>query len=225
MRVLIINPNSSEDVTARIAAAAARVAGSAEVFDAVSAPSDTPLIVTQADAEHAASAVAEIVGERAADYDGVIIASFGDTGIDRARQITSRPVIGIARSAFVAALACADSFSIVSFSAAMAPGFETTLNRYGLMNQMRDIVSADTADIEVPGAMREETEARILAACQRVAAEGSPAIVLGGGPLAGLAHRLRGHLSVPIFDGVEASIAMLRLRLASGSGHGVSSRS
>ncbi|MEM9782682.1 MAG: aspartate/glutamate racemase family protein, partial [Pseudomonadota bacterium] len=153
MRLLIVNPNSSDDVTARIAAAADRVSQPRDVFDAVSAPSDTPLVVTRADAKRAASAVAQSVEEHAAAYDGIIIASFGDTGIEDARRVTSRPVIGIARSAFLAALACADSFSIVSFSQAMTPGFRETLKRYALSDRVREIVGPDIDDIETPGAI------------------------------------------------------------------------
>ncbi|MEM9783681.1 MAG: aspartate/glutamate racemase family protein, partial [Pseudomonadota bacterium] len=73
----------------------------------------------------------------------------------------------------------------------------------------------DIDDIETPGAIQDFAADGILAACQRLASDGAEAIVLGGSPLAGLAHRLRSEVSTPIFDGVEASISMMRLRLAS----------
>jgi Asp/Glu/hydantoin racemase len=54
--------------------------------------------------------------------------------------------------------------------------------------------------------------------CRACAAKGAQSIVLGGGPLAGLAARIAPHCPVPVIDGTQAAIARLRAQLAAETG-------
>ena len=101
MRLLIVNPNTSAGVTARIDAAAQAVAGPGDRFVTVSALSVPPLIVTEADTQAAIAGVLGAVAQHQDTVDGIVLASFGDTGAAEVRAAYPHlPVLGIAEAAF-----------------------------------------------------------------------------------------------------------------------------
>lgn len=215
MRLLIVNPNTSDEVTARIAAAAGAAAKPGDRFTTVSAVSGPRLIVTDEDTRAATVGVLDAVAQHIGMFDGIVIASFGDTGIAEVRACARVPVVGIARSAYAAASALGDRFALVSFAAEMAPSLRRTVEDYGLGGHLAGLYTVEGANWSSPGAIQDELHAPLRQLCIAAAAEPDVAsIVLGGGPLAGLAARLQPHVPVPIIDGTTAAIALLRLALA-----------
>ncbi len=214
MRLLIINPNSSASVTARIdeAAQAARQPG--EEITTIRATGAPELIVTPEDAQQAEGAVTRTLAAWAAPVDGVILASFGDTGLVAVRAQTSLPVGGIAQSAYAMASVLGARMSIVSFSPAMADALRKTAQGYGHGERLVAMHMVEGASWDDPGAIQVTLEPELRALCQKSAREDDVgSIVLGGGPLAGLAARLQPHVSVPVIDGTTAAIATLRVAL------------
>jgi Asp/Glu/hydantoin racemase len=80
MRLLVVNSNTTDAVTARIEAEARAAAAPGTVVEAVTAPFGLPLIVTRADWQVAGTATLAALGARAGHYDAAIIACFGDLG-------------------------------------------------------------------------------------------------------------------------------------------------
>lgn len=214
MRLLIVNPNTSDSVTRRIADAAALAAFPGDAFDAVSAPFGVPLIVDDADARIATEAVIAAAQARAGEVDGIVIASFGDTGIDRVRQCVRNPVIGIAHAAFLTALAVGDRFSIVSFSPAVVPSLKRIVDRYGLLDRLASVRVVEDGAWDDPGAIQDQMHDRLVAACHRAADDGGASLILGGGPLAGFAGRIASAVPLPVIDGTAAAIHIMRAVLA-----------
>jgi allantoin racemase len=56
--------------------------------------------------------------------------------------------------------------------------------------------------------------------CLSCAAEGADSIVMGGGPLAGIAARIAPQCDVPVIDGTQAAIARLRRHAGIGAASG-----
>ena len=103
MKLLIVNPNTSSAMTDGIAQAAREVAAAGTQIVAVN-PSFGPLSIEgQYDEAFAAAGVAEQVrlacSGAEGQPDGVVIACFGDPGLDAAREATDAPVLGIAEAA------------------------------------------------------------------------------------------------------------------------------
>ena len=212
MRLLIINPNTSEGVTARIATAAARAALPQDEFVTITAPFGPALIVTPEDHELAIQAVLAAVAAHQDSVDGIVIASFGDTGIEEVRAQVRVPVIGIARAAYAAAESLGKRFSIVSFSPLLEPSLIASLDHYGLADRLAALLTLKNPVYSDPGALQDELEQALLELCQHAAAHREVgSIVLGGGPLAGLAQRLQASVSCPVIDGTSAAIALMRV--------------
>jgi Asp/Glu/hydantoin racemase len=211
---LIINPNSSASVTARIDAAAQAASLRGEHLTTIRATGAPDLIVTPQDAQAAALAVTQAFAAWREPLDGVILASFGDTGLDAVRARAGVPVVGIAQSAYAVASVLGPRMSIVSFAPAMAEALRKTALSYGHGDRLVAMHMVEGASWDNPGDIQHHLAPHLLALCQKSAREDRVnSIVLGGGPLAGLAMRLQPKVDVPLIDGTAAAIAALRVAL------------
>lgn len=213
MRLLIVNPNTSEGVTRRIDEAARAVTRPGDHFTTLPAASGPDLIVSPEDGEAATRGVMETIRRHGGRPDGIVLASFGDTGAEAVRATwPDIPVIGIAEAAFAAARRIGGAVSIVTFAPEVAPplhekalqhGLDPALLRVAALQEPLRCDPAEVADILF------EPLADLCVTCAR---EGADSIVLGGGPLAGLAGRIAPLCPVPVIDGTQEAIAQLRER-------------
>lgn len=208
MRILVVNSNTTDSVTARVGAAARAVAAPGTVIEAISAPFGLPLIVSRADWLMAGPATLAALAERRGTYDAAVIACFGDPGLDAAKEMLEVPVLGISEAAFHAACMLGRRFGIVSFTAALRPMFEDCLAHHGLGARcagfrMGPAFSGD------PGRVAEE-RLELIADLVRASVEqdGADVVILAGGPLAGIAPRLQPLVSVPLVDGTQAAVKL-----------------
>lgn len=214
MRWLVVNPNSSAGVTARIDAAARAAAMPGETVRTVSAAGAPALIVTPEDAAMAEDGVVAAVQAGAGAADGVVIASFGDTAIARVRAAVSLPVEGIAESAFRAALDHGPRFAIASFDPSVAPALRAIVAHYGLGAHLADVAVLEGGRWSDPGQIGDALAEAMARLCRDLARrEDIDSIVMGGGPLAGLARRLQPGVRLPLIDGTAAALGRLRSRV------------
>src|SRR3981081_1112392 len=112
-RVLVINPNCSEDCSAGIDAAIAtfRFSGGPELEVATLAEGP-PAIYSWRDWHAVVEPMCRLIADQPAD--AYVIACASDPGIEAARSITDRPVFGVFRSAVAAAVARAERFGVIA---------------------------------------------------------------------------------------------------------------
>ncbi len=216
MRILVVNPNTTASMTDKIAAAARRVAATGTSIIAVNPAHGPASIEGFYDEAMCVAGMLEVI-RKAADYDAVIIACFDDTGLDAARCLTDRPVIGIGEAAYHMASMIANKFSVVTTLARSVPALEHNLHRYGLIARCARVRSSEVAvlELERPGS---DARIRISAEIGRAVAEDrAEAIVLGCAGMADLADSLAKEHGLPVLDGVTCAVglaeAMIRLRL------------
>ena len=207
-RILVVNSNTTDSVTARIAAAAAAACPPGVATHTVSAPFGLPLIVTRADWLVAGPATLAALAAHRGAYDAAVIACFGDPGLDAAKELLDVPVLGISEAAFHAAAMLGRRFGVVSFTAALQPMFEDCLDHHGLRGRctgfrMGPAFSGD------PGRVAEERRDLLLDLVDQAARlDGADTVILAGGPLAGIADSLQPHTATPLVDGVAAAVRM-----------------
>ena len=205
MRILLVNPNTSAAMTAGIAAAARAIAAPGTEILAVQPRFGPRSIEGHFEETIAAAGVAEQV-RLAAPHDAVVIACFGDPGLEAAREITSAPVLGIAEAAFHAASMLATGFSVVTTLTRTCVIAERLVHRYGFERSCRGIHGTDipVLDLEHCGpATVARIEAAARAALER---DRSGAIVLGCAGMAALCSTLQQRLGVPVIDGVAVAV-------------------
>jgi Asp/Glu/hydantoin racemase len=208
MRILVVNSNTTASVTERIGAAARAAAGPGTEIEAVSAPFGLPLIVTRADWLVAGPATLAALAARRGAYDAAVIACFGDPGLDAAKELLDVPVLGISEAAFHAAAMLGRRFGVVSFTAALRPMFEDCLAHHGLAARCAGFRMGPPFAGD-PGRVAEERLDLLAALCAESAEQdGAEAVILAGGPLAGIAPLLQPRVAVPLVDGTQAAVRL-----------------
>lgn len=210
MKIQVINPNTSERMTASIARAAAAVARPGTDIIAC-CPADGPeSIEGHFDEAIAAVGVLEEVRKGvAAGYDAHIIACFGDPGLLAARELARGPVIGIAEAAFhVASLICT-RFAVVTTLARTRIIAEHLLRNYGMADHCTSVRCVDIAVLELEALGPEGLVERVAEHAMHARDyEGAGAIVLGCGGMADLPARVSERVGLPVVDGVAAAVKL-----------------
>lgn len=207
-RILVVNSNTTESVTARIATVAAGAAPAGVTVETVTAPFGLPLIVTRADWLVAGPATLAALEAARGRFDAAVIACFGDPGVEAAKELFDVPVLGISEAAFHAAALLGRRFGIVSFTAALRPMFEDCLERSGLAPRCAGF-RMGPAFAGDPGRVAEERR-DLLRTLVRASVEedGAEVVILAGGPLAGVAAALQPESPVPLVDGTVAGVRL-----------------
>jgi allantoin racemase len=216
MRILVVNPNTTASMTEKIAAAARRVASVGTEIVAVNPAIGPASIEGFYDEAMSLAGMLDVI-RKSSGYDAVVIACFDDTGLDAARCLTDKPVIGIGEAAYHIASMISNKFSVVTTLARSVPALEHNLQRYGLIARCARVRSSEVAvlELEHPGS---DACNRISEEIGRAVAEDrAEAIVLGCAGMADLADTLAKEHGLPVLDGVTCAIglaeAMVKLRI------------
>ena len=219
MRILLVNPNGTESMTAKIAASARLVAGSGVEIVARTNRSGPPSIEGHYDEAMSVPGLLRIVREEEErGIDGVVVACFDDPGIGACRELASGPVLGIAEAAMKAATMLATSFSVVTTLPRSVPVIEELARRYGMDHQCRKVRSAHipVLALEEEGSRaRELVRAEIFRAIEEDKCE---AVVLGCAGMADLTGWLSRETGVPVIDGVSVAVKFVEGLAAAGLG-------
>ncbi len=210
MNLLLVNPNTSAAMTAEIAAAARAVAAPGTQILARQPSFGPASIEGHFDDAFGAAGVAEQVRLAAAEpslaIDAVVIACFGDPGLDAAREAISAPVLGIAEAAFHAASMLATGFSVVTTLTRTCVIAERLVQRYGFERSCRGIHGTDIPVLALQALDPARLDQIEAAARQALASDRSGAIVLGCAGMAALTAELQRRLGVPVIDGVAVAV-------------------
>ncbi|MFJ5429600.1 aspartate/glutamate racemase family protein [Pectobacterium actinidiae] len=208
--IQVINPNTSLAMTETIGMAARAVAAPGTEIIAVSPSQGVPSIEGHFDEAIAAVGVLEQVKlGKAQGVDGHIIACFGDPGLLAAREVVSKPVIGIAEAAMHMATLVATRFSIVTTLPRTVIIARHLLQRYGFEHHCAALHAIDLPVL----ALEQDSgiaQKKVREYCiQSLRQDGVGAIVLGCGGMADLAQALTQELAIPVIDGVSAAVKLI----------------
>ncbi len=210
MQLLVINPNTTDEMTRGIERQAMRFARPDTRIEAISPAWGPPSIESHFEEELAAVATLQTIAERGETYDGIVIACFGDPGLYAAREISPVPVVGIAEAAMLLACTVAHSFSIVSTLHRVKPSLEDLVRRYGLESRCASVRTTPLAVLDIdrdPDAANNTIVAEGRRAIEEDSAE---AILLGCAGMGVLDdRRIQETLGVPVIDGVVAAVKLL----------------
>ena len=219
MRILVVNPNTTRSMTAKIGAAARAVAGPGTEIVAVSPAAGPASIEGYYDEAFAVPGLIDEVRKgEAAGFAGYVVACFDDTGVDAARCVAGGPVLGIAEAAMHVATMIAGSFSIVSTLGRSAPALEHLVHKYGFDRRCRKVRTAEVPvlALEEPGSGAvDRLRAEIAAAVRE---DGCEAVVLGCAGMADLNARLAAEFGLPVIDGVAAAVKLVEAVVGLGLG-------
>jgi allantoin racemase len=210
MKLLFINPNTTESMTRAIEMQARSVTASGTEIVAVNPTHGPKSIETRRDEAEATAAMLDLLPELDLDsYAGIAIACFGDPGLDAVRARVQVPVVGIAESAMLLACAVGGKFAIVVALDSAVPIMRDLVTLYGLDQRLAGVRATGLSVLQV--AMSPERARDVIAITCKSAFEqdGADSVCLGCASMGPLAQGLTAALGRPVIDGAQSAVKIL----------------
>ena len=211
MNILLINPNTSEEFTRKIQNIADQYALPTTTAVAVNPTSGPRSIEGVYDELLSSLGTLETAINQMDQYDAFVIACYSDyPTIYALREITDKPVIGIAEASMYVACVLGYKFSIVTTNEEWEPLLWDAVKHYGLAERCASVRSTRMPVLALESASHEETNRLILASSRRAIDEDDAEVIcLGCAGMAGLDIQLQQELGVPVLDGVVCALKLL----------------
>src|SRR6478672_6457160 len=208
MRILVVNVNTTESMTAGIGEQASRVAAPGTEIVALTPNFGAESVEGNFESYLAAIAVMDRVLSYSEPYDAVIQAGYGEHGREGLQELLEVPVVDITEAAASTAMFLGHKYSVVTTLDRTVPLIEDRLKLAGLDARCASVRASGLGVLEL-----EEDPARAVAmiveqAARAVAEEKAEVIVLGCGGMAGLDEQIRKRTGVPVVDGVAAAVTI-----------------
>jgi Asp/Glu/hydantoin racemase len=203
-RLLVINPNSSQAVTAAIdlAVEPLRMAGGPEIaIDFLR--EGPPGVQTQEDADSVVPPLARMI--RHHDADAFVIACFSDPGLHTAREAAAgRPVHGIAECGLLHALTLGDSFGIIALSPHSVRRQQRLVRQMALHDRY---AGSRPADLTAAQAASDEMLDRLAEAGRALVRDcHADVVVLGCAGMAGHRRALEDRIGRPVVEPTQQAV-------------------
>lgn len=213
--VFVINPNSTEAVTAGIDAAMAplRMAGGPDIR-CLTLAEGPPGIQTQRDVESVIPPLAHLAQSLEEEAGAFVIACFSDPGLHLVRETVRRPVLGISECGVLTALTLGQTFGVIAILQGSIPRHLRTWGAMGVLDRFVGEMAIDLPVTELIDA--ERTLARMIEVGRRLRDERqAQVIVMGCAGMAAYRAPLQRALSIPVVEPSQAAAVMAlgRVRL------------
>ena len=209
MRILLLNPNTTQAVTELLLAAGQPAAAAGTELIPLTAARGVPYIATRAEAQIGGAVALEMLAEHHRGADGAIIAAFGDPGLMGARELFDIPIVGMAEAAMLTACMLGRRFAIVTFATALGPWYQECVELHGLTGRLAGIRMLDGAFRSISDVQAEKEALLVDLANRAVTEDGADVVILGGAPLAGLAEKVADRIPVPVVDQIAAAVKQI----------------
>ncbi|MBC7586271.1 MAG: aspartate/glutamate racemase family protein [Tardiphaga sp.] len=204
MRILLINPNTTESVTELVARHVAAIAGDAASIKPVTGAFGARYISSRASAAIAGHAALDALARHGAGCDAVYLACFGDPGLLALRELAPVPVVGMAEASCLEAARNGRRFAIVTGGALWGPMLTEFVAAMGLKDRLAAIRTVAPTGGEI-AENPDAALAQLADACTACATQdGAEVVILGGAALAGIAERIQPIVPVQLLCSVAA---------------------
>jgi Asp/Glu/hydantoin racemase len=215
-RILVINPNSTQAVTdgIHLALEPLRLSGG-PTFECVTLREGPPGIQSQRDVDAVIGPLTRLIAERDADCSAFVIACYSDPGLFSAREVTTKPVLGISECGVLTALTLGHRFGVIAILAQSIPRHLRYLGAMGVTDRLAAELPVGLQVTELADASR--TQQRMIDTGRRLVEEhGAHVIVMGCAGMAQYRAPLEDALGVPVVEPTQAAagMALTRVRLA-----------
>jgi allantoin racemase len=213
--ILVINPNSTEAVTEAIdkAIEPLRLAGGPEIVTAT-LQEGPPGIESQCDADTVVVPVLRLIREQEREAAAFVIACFSDPGLHAAREVTERPVLGIAECGILWALTLGHRFGVIAILARSVPRHLRYIAAMGVKERLAGDLPIEMGVTAL--ADERATLRRLIEVGRRLRDQhGADVLVMGCAGMARYRDALAEAVRIPVVEPTQAAVAMAlgRVRL------------
>ena len=201
MKILIINPNSDLKMTEAIQKTAENFSGGEFEVTCKPTPGAPKFIETYEDEIKAAPGMIQLVKENENTYNAFIVACHDDPNLDVIKEITRKPVVGIAEASMKIASMLGHRFSVLTTSEHSIPLKEALVRKYHLQDVLASVRAPREEKVGQSDDLKYTEAARIS-----IEEDKAEVLVLGCAGMTGLDKRLEKNLGVPVLDGIVCAL-------------------
>ncbi len=206
MKIMVINPNTSDSMTDHMRTQLSKIKRQDTQLTVVH-PSEGPVsIETGYDESFAIPPMLELVRKANRDgYDAIMIADFGDPGLEVAREISDVLVVGIEETTLHAASMLGTRFTVLTPIQNRIPHKYRDVRKYNLKDGLASVRTTAMSVVETD-ADPDRAKRRILeVARQAVEEDGAEVIILGCAAMLGYSEEISRTLGVVVLDPVSVT--------------------
>ena len=212
--ILVINPNSTERMTREIDAACAplRIPGGPGI-ETATLKEGPPGIESQHDVDGLIPPLVAFVSQKK-NYDAFVIACYSDPGLHSVREVTRKPVLGIAECGILTALTLGHKFGVIAILQKSIPRHMRYMGALGVMDRLAGELPVGLGIAEM--ADKKKTFARMVEVGKELKDEhGANVIVMGCAGMAEHRKPLQDAVGLPVVEPTQAAVTMAigRVRL------------
>jgi allantoin racemase len=213
--IIVINPNSTVAVTAAMdeGVAPLRIPGGPAI-ECLTLAEGPPGIESQSDADNVIAPLCNTIRARDDEAAAFVVACFSDPGLHSARDVTRKPVLGIAECGILAALTLGQRFGIIAILAKSVPRHLRYVGAMGLTGRLAGDLPIGLGVTEL--AKEDVTLKRMIETGALLRDDkGADVLVMGCAGMARYRGRLQATLGIPVVEPTQAAVAMAigRVRL------------
>lgn len=204
--VLLINPNTSQETTAAMHRLARQALPRQLGLRSVTATQGARMITTEAELATSIEQVLQLGLSLAHGVDAIVIAAFGNPGLEALRATVALPVNGIGEASMREASRRGLRFGVATTTPGLDASIAASAHSLGL--------SAFFAGCRIPAvdplvlaAQPDQQDALLAQAVQHcIDLDGAQAVIIGGGPLSESAERIAPLFQVPVISPIAAAM-------------------
>src|SRR5438874_5591224 len=217
--ILVINPNSTEAMTRVIdeACEPLRIAGGPAI-ESATLKEGPPGIETQQQVDGLIAPLLSFVRKNEPRYDAFVIACYSDPGLHSVREVTTKPVLGIAECAILTALTLGHRFGVISILAGSVPRHLRYIAAMGVGSRLAGDLPIGLGVTEL--ADERATLTRMVEVGRRLRDQhGADVLVMGCAGMARYRADLEEVVGIPVVEPTQAAVTMAigRVRLGWGA--------
>jgi allantoin racemase len=203
-RLLVINPNTTTDITQRMLDVGRALAPPDVILFGQNGRFGARYISDRPSFVIAGHAVLDAFAMHSGEVDGVLLACFGDPGLLALKEIAGIPVVGMAEAAFAAAASGGRRFGIVTGGLRWRPMLHDLAGELGFADRLAWIETLTLTGGQI--AADPDAAVPVLAeACGAAERQGAETVILGGAGLVGLAAKVQPLVGLPVICSVTAA--------------------
>ena len=205
MKILLINPNTTQRITDRLVAQAQEAVGATVQITGLTAKTGPAIIRSAEDnrvAEQSMIDMAAAVGEA---YDAIVLGVSMDTALQTVRARTPRPVVGMTEGGLLTACLLGQRIGCLTLGSHMVPMYEQLSTSYGLATRVVKWHAPNIGAAYEVGPNPEIAEALVQECQMLIDDQQADVIVLCAAVLSGYGPWLTPRLRVPVVDAIQAA--------------------
>lgn len=214
MNILLLNPNTSKVMTEHIMSQASRDMTPGVRLKVATAAFGGSVIASRVSYAIAAHAVLDMYAGQEENFDAIIIACFGDPGLEALRELSGLPVTGLLEAAIKDAARAGSPYAIVTAGTAWVPMLEERIQISPHAAMSRGVIAFGTNGLDVVN-KPDHFVKELQAAVQTATDAGAQSVILGGSALAGFGPRLE--TAARLIDPLQSALRYVQALVHTGA--------